>query len=168
MKKLIHSITFLSFCICCAACNPQPTTSTNSEISAEEVSQKNKESAELTGKYLDQEKDKFQNKVETQLKALDAQIDELTLKAQKLANDTERKSVESKAEIDKNLAELKAQREKTATELKDFQQNASASWKVAAEKINKSVDKLNEATDRVTQRFVQITPASKKEDKEPK
>jgi len=126
--KLTYQIAAFAVSIVLAGCAKNDQTVTEqtappiqNPVTANDVKREVKEAADTTKSYLDKNKDQFVAAVDTQLKTLDARIDDLRQKTEGLKDDT-------KAEADKALDGLREKRGELNQKLEDLKKSSAESW----------------------------------------
>ena len=115
-----------------SGCDQKPADQPPGKVTSEDVRRDAGQAAKTVVEYSRQTKDEFQNKLETRLKELDAEIAKLHEKGRDLTDqaktDWDRKMVDLETKRDAARAKLAEVRDSSAEAWKDVQKGAQSAW----------------------------------------
>jgi len=104
------------------------------------------EKKSATKEKLTEDKEEFERKTKEKLNEFDKKMDELEAKVKKAGS-------EAKAEGKEQLQELKKKRAALKRDMEKFEASSDRTWKTVKRKVEHSVDELEEAYNKVRDKF---------------
>ena len=121
-----------------SGCDQKPAANTPGKVTAEDVRHDASQAAETAAEYSRQTKDEFQNKLETRLKELDAEIAKLQERGSDLKD-------QAKADWDRKLVDLETKRDAARGKLAEVRDSSSEAWKDVRTGAQSAWDELDKA-----------------------
>ena len=119
-------------------CEQQSADRTPGKLTSEDVRRDAGQAAETAAEYSQQTKEEFQEKLDTRLKELDAEIATLREKGRNLKD-------EAKVKWDQKMADLEVKRDAARAKLVEVGQSSAEAWKEVPKGAQSAWDELDQA-----------------------
>ena len=147
-SKLVAMVLVAMFMSLNAACENRPDSEADkaAQVTSQDVKQETKQAVDTTAQYLEQEKEAFQNKLESKISEYDQNLDELKAKAQAM-------SADAQTEINQKIATLEAQKDALSKKAEELKATSADAWKEMSIGIDKALDELETSYQEAVSQF---------------
>jgi TolA-binding protein len=145
MYRFVWMFTLVGL-LTASGCERKAAEPTSGKVTSEDVRRDASQTAETAAEYTRQTKDEFQNKLETRLKELDAEIAKLREKGRDLTD-------QAKTDWDRKMAGLETKRDAARAKLAEVRDSSAEAWKDVQKGAQSAWDDLDKAFHEASREF---------------
>ena len=145
MYRFLWMLTLVGL-LTASGCERKATDGVPGKVTSEDVRRDASQAAETAAEYSRQTKDEFQNKLETRLKELDAEIAKLQERGRDLKD-------QAKADWDRKMVDLETKRDAARGKLDEVRDSSAEAWNDVQKGAQSAWDDLDKAFREASREF---------------